>query len=309
MDISIIVPVYNVEAYLKECLNSLLNQDFNGEYEIICVNDGSTDNSLNILKEYQKTNDKIVLVDQKNKGLSGARNTGFKNAKGKYIMFLDSDDYLKDKKVLELLYGQVEKNSLDFVAADFEYDYENKNKNYRIQRTNKMNDKVMNGREFYDLGIKSKAIMSVVWNKLYRRDFLEKNNLYFYEGIIYEDMEFTPRAYYLASRIKYIDKVVVMYRQREGSIMSSVNVKKLDNYFIVAESINKFNKNYNSQILYNHELYMYVTLIRKLKYLEDKSEVIKFKNKLKERNIAFKFLKSSKLKYKCFGLLYMLKSI
>lgn len=307
MDISIIVPVYNVEAYLKECLNSLLNQDFNGEYEIVCVNDGSTDNSLNIIKEYQKTNDKIVLVDQKNKGLSGARNTGFKNAKGKYIMFLDSDDYLKNKKVLSKLYIEVEKYALDFVIADFEYDYEDKIKNYRIQRTDKIKDKVMNGREFYDLGIKTKSIMSVVWNKLYRRDFLEKNNLYFYEGIIYEDMEFTPRAYYLANRVKYVDEVAVTYRQREGSIMSSVNVKKLDNYLVVAESINKFNKKYNSQILYNHELYMYVTLIRKLKNLEDKSEVIKFKDKLKERNVASKFMKSNMLKYKGFGLLYLLK--
>ncbi len=309
MDISIIVPVYNVEAYLKECLNSLLNQDFNGEYEIVCVNDGSTDNSLNIIKEYQKTNDKIVLVDQKNKGLSGARNTGFKNAKGKYIMFLDSDDYLKNKKVLSKLYIEVEKYALDFVIADFEYDYEDKIKNYRIQRTDKIKDKVMNGREFYDLGIKTKSIMSVVWNKLYRRDFLEKNNLYFYEGIIYEDMEFTPRAYYLANRVKYVDEVAVTYRQREGSIMSSVNVKKLDNYLVVAESINKFNKKYNSQILYNHELYMYVTLIRKLKNLEDKSEVIKFKDKLKERNVASKFMKSNMLKYKGFGLLYLLKLI
>lgn len=309
MDISIIVPVYNVEAYLKECLNSLLNQDFNGEYEIVCVNDGSTDNSLKILKEYEQINDKIVLIDQKNKGLSGARNTGFKNAKGKYIMFLDSDDYLKHNKVTSLLYEEVEKNSLDFVVADFEYDYEEKSKNYRIKRTDKIKNKVMNGREFYDLGIKSKSIMSVVWNKLYRRDFLEKNNLKFYEGIIYEDMEFTPRAYYLANRVKYIDEVVVMYRQREGSIMSSVNVKKLDNYFVVAESINKFNKDYNSPILHNSELYMYVTLIRKLKYLEDKREVIKFKDKLKERNVVSKFMKSNKFKYKVFGLLYILKLV
>lgn len=309
MDISIVVPVYNVEAYLKECLNSLLNQDFNGEYEIVCVNDGSTDNSLNILQEYEQANNKIVLIDQKNKGLSGARNTGFKNAKGKYIMFLDSDDYLKNNKVLLELYNQVEKYDLDFVVADFEYDYEDKSKNYRIQRTDKIKNKVMNGREFFDLGIETKSIMSVVWNKLYRRDFLEKNNLHFYEGIIYEDMEFTPRAYYLASRVKYLDEVVVMYRQREGSIMSGVNIKKLDNYLVVAESLNEFNEKFNSDTLNDYELYMYVSLIRKLKHLEDKTEVIKFKNKLKKRNIVSKFMKSNKFKYKVFGLLYRLNLI
>lgn len=305
MDISIIVPVYNVEAYLKECLDSLLNQDFDGEYEIVCINDGSTDNSLNILKEYEKINDKIVLINQENKGLSAARNAGFKNSKGKYIMFLDSDDYLKNNKVLSSLYNEVRKNSLDFVIADFEYDYEDKSKNYRKQRSETLKNKVMNGREFYDLGIKTKSIMSVVWNKLYRRDFLEKNNLYFYEDIIYEDMEFTPRVYYLADRVKYLDEVIVMYRQREGSIMSNINIKKLDNYLVIAERLNKFNKKYNSQILYNSELYIYAILIRKLKYLEDKTEINKLKNKLKEKKVGSKFMKSSKLKYKVFGLLYL----
>lgn len=309
MDISIIVPIYNVEVYLKDCIDYLLNQDFNGEYEIICVNDGSTDNSIEILKEYEKTNDKIVLVDQKNKGLSGARNTGFKNAKGKYIMFLDSDDYLKHNKVISLLYEEVEKNSLDFVVADFEYDYEEKSKNYRIQRSESIKNKVMNGRELFDLGIKTKSIMSVVWNKLYRRDFLEKNNLWFYEGIIYEDMEFTPRAYYLASRVKYIDEVVVMYRQREGSIMSSFNTNKLDNYLTIAESLNDFNKKFNSNALNNYELYIYVFLIRKLKQLRSTNQVDFIKNKLKQNKVIYRLIRSNKIKYKLFGILSLYHDI
>ncbi|MBU5485766.1 glycosyltransferase [Clostridium sp. MSJ-11] len=305
MEISIIVPVYNVEKYLKECIDSLLDQDFKGQYEIVCVNDGSTDNSLEILKEYENINDKIVLVNQKNKGLSGARNAGFKNSKGKYVMFLDSDDYLKNNKVLSLIYDEIEKNNLDFVIADFEYDYEDKTKNYRKKRSESIKNKVMNGIEFYDLGIKTKSIMSVVWNKLYRKDFLEQKNLHFYEGIIYEDMEFTPRAYYLAKRIKYIDEVIVMYRQREGSIMSDINIKKLDNYLLVAESLSQFNKDYNSKVLHNSELYMYVTLIKKLKYLKDKNEFNTLNSEIKEKRVVYKFMKSNKLKYKVFGLLYL----
>lgn len=305
MDISIIVPVYNVENYLKECLNSLLNQDFDGEYEIVCVNDGSTDNSLIILKEYEKLNDKIVLIDQENKGLSGARNSGLKNAKGNYIMFLDSDDYLKNEKVLPLLYEEVEKNSLDFVVADFEYDYEDKSKNYRIKRSDRIKNKVMNGREFYDLGIKTKSIMSIVVNKLYRRDFLIKNNICFLENAIYEDMEFTPKVYYLANKVKYIDEVIYMYRQREGSITSNININNLDSYLIVGESLNQFNKNYKSNVLHNSELYMYINLIKKLKFLEDKNQINDLKQELKKRNIVSKFMKSNKFKYKVFGLLYI----
>lgn len=309
MDISIVVPVYNVEKYLKECINSLLEQDFRGQYEIICVNDGSTDSSLQVLKEYEKSNEKIVLINQKNKGLSAARNTGLKNAKGKYVMFIDSDDYLKNPKVLSLLYDEIEKNDLDFVVADFEYDYEEKVKNYRIKRSQAIKNKIMIGRDFYDLGIKTKSIMSVVWNKLYKKEFLEKNNLFFYEGIFYEDMEFTPRAYYLAKRVKYVDEVIIMYRQREGSITSNINAEKLDSYLAVAESLNQFNKNYNSESLNNSELYTYVKLIRQLRYIKDKDEIELIKSKLKKRRVVYKLMKSNKMKYKVFGFLYLLNLV
>lgn len=310
MDISVVVPVYNVERYLKKCLDSILDQEFEGRIEVICVNDGSTDNSLQILEEYSKSSSKIVLINQENKGLSAARNTGLKNSKGKYIMFIDSDDYLKNNKVLTLLYNEIVTNDLDFVIADFEFDYEDKEKNYRIQRSEEIKNKIMAGRDFYDLGIKSKSIMSVVGNKLYKTEFLVENNLSFYEGIIYEDMEFTPKAYYLASKVKYIDEVIYMYRQREDSITTSnVNAKKLNSYLIVADSLNQFNKEYNSKILYQSELYMYVELIRKLKYLDDKTEVAKIKSGLANRKIVDKFIKSSELKYKLFGVLYYLRLI
>lgn len=308
--VSVIVPVYNVELYLKECIDSLLNQDFKGKYEVICVNDGSTDNSLEILKEYEVKSDKIVLIDQKNKGLSGARNTGFKNAKGKYIMFLDSDDYFKHNKVLSLLYNEIEKDNLDFVVADFEYSYEDKNKNYKIKRNPGIKNQVMTGKDFYDLGIKTKSIMSVVWNKLYKKEFLEKNNLYFYEGIIYEDMEFTPRAYYKAEKVKYIDETIIMYRQREGSIMSSgVNPNRLGDYLVIANSLNAFNQNYNSRTIHNSELYVYVSLLRKLRHVEDKKQVQGFRIKVKDAGLFRKCMKSNRLKYKMFGMLYLLKLV
>lgn len=307
MDISIIVPVYNVEKYLNCCIDSLLNQNFKGEYEIICVNDGSTDGSLQILQSYKEISKKVVIIDQKNKGLSGARNTGLKKAKGKYVMFLDSDDYLKHSEVLSLMYNEIEKNDLDFVIADFEYDYEDKKKNYRKQRDGSIKNKIMNGKDFYDLGIKTKSIMSVVWNKLYKRKFLIENNLYFVEGIIYEDMEFTPKVYYLADKVKYIDEVIIMYRQREGSIMNNNNINKLNDYFVIADSLREFNKKFNSKTLLNSELYIYVTVIRKLKYIEDKKTKDMYKLKLKERSVVSKLMMSNKLKYKLFGIMHFLK--
>ncbi|WP_434565300.1 glycosyltransferase [Thermoanaerobacterium thermosaccharolyticum] len=306
MDISIIIPVYNVEKYLKYCLDSVISQKFEGQYEIICVNDGSMDSSLEILKEYKKNNSKINVINQENRGLSAARNAGIRNAKGKYIMFVDSDDSLKNSDVLTLLYNEAEKENLDIVVADFEYDFDDKNKNYRKKRNECIKNKVMTGRDFYDLGIKTKSIMSVVWNKLYRRDFIIKNNLFFIEGILYEDMEFTPKAYYLAERVKYIDKVIYMYRQREGSIMSNKNIDRINDYFIIADSINEFNKKFNSYTLLQAELYIYVIVIRKLKYIENTDTKNLYKLKLRERNIQSKFLHSNKVKYKIFIILYTL---
>lgn len=304
MEISIIVPVYNVEEYLTCCINSLLNQDFSLEYEIICINDGSTDNSFNILKSFNTVSEKIVIINQKNKGLSGARNIGLKNAKGKYVIFIDSDDYLKHTGVLTLMYNEIEKDDLDFVIGNFEYSYVDKNKNYRKQRDNSIKSKIMSGKDFYELASRTNSVMSVVWNKLYKKEFLVKNNLFFIEGIIFEDMEFTPRAYYLAKRVKYIDEIIIMYRQREGSIMSSKNIQKVNDCFVVAYNLNNFNKNYNSKVLLNMEINMYIEVVRKLKYIKDKQI---YKLRLKEMGMVSKCIKSSKLKYKIFAIMYLFR--
>ena len=106
--ISVIIPVYNTENYLKECLNSVINQTFK-DIEIICVNDGSTDNSLSILEEYARTDSRIKIINQKNQGVSSSRNNGIKSARGEYIMFLDSDDLYKPdlcEKVVEKIDSQ-----------------------------------------------------------------------------------------------------------------------------------------------------------------------------------------------------------
>ncbi len=302
MDISVVVPVYNVERFLDNCIKSIIKQDFKGNYEVICVNDGSTDDSLKILESYKMENANLIIIDQENKGLSGARNVGLMVSKGKYVMFLDSDDSFKHNGVLTLMYSQVEECNLDFVIADFEYDYEDKNKNYRIKRNKAIKNQIMSGKDFYDIGLKTKSIMSVVWNKLYRREFLIDNNLYFMENILYEDMEFTPKAYYLANKVKYIDQVIIMYKQREGSIMSKNNILRINDYFLIADSLCNFNKNYNSRTLLDSELYIYITMIKKLKYVKDRNLIIDYKLKLKAIGIASRLLRSNRLKYKLFGL-------
>lgn len=307
MEISIIVPVYNVEKYLNQCLDSIVSQEFSYNFEVICVNDGSTDGSKLILEKYTKKYSNVKLVEQKNCGLSAARNTGFRNSIGKYIMFIDSDDYLENNNVISMLYNEVTENNLDFIIADFEYDYEDKNKNYRIDRETTIKNCIMEGRELFDKGIKSNSIMSIVWNKLYSREFLDKNNLYFYEGILYEDMEFTPKAYYLAERVKYIDEKIIMYRQREGSIMSTINEKRVVDFIKVADSLQQFNRKYQSETIRNFELYQYVSVIRKINKMNDREEIDKLNKMLRERKVINKFNKSKDLKYRIYGVLYYLR--
>jgi len=311
MDISVIVPVYNVEMYLKDCLDSILNQDFKGSYEIICVNDGSTDNSLSILEDYKANSNDVVVITQKNKGLSGARNTGIKSAKGKYLFFLDSDDFLTEKDVLTTLYNECEKDKLNVLVADFEFKYEDEKKNHRIDRKEVIKNRIMDGKEFYELGRKTKSIRSVVWNKLYKREMFADNNLIFMEGILHEDMEFTPRMYQYAKRVKYIDKVIIGYRQREGSIMnmSSKNIKSIDDLFIIADSLNSFNMKYKSKAIYGQENFIYLSILRKMKNIEDSGIKEKYCNMLKERKMVSKFIKSDEIKYIGFGILYFFKIV
>lgn len=301
MNISIVVPVYNVESYLEKCIHSVLEQNFNGTYEVICVNDGSTDQSKEILNNYEQY-EEIIVINQVNKGLSNARNTGLMQARGDYVMFLDSDDFLKHNQVLEKLYSEVKEHSLDFVIADFEYNFEDSTKNYKIHRNSIIKNRIMTGRELYDLGVKKKSIMSIVWNKLYSREFLLKNNLFFLEGILYEDMEFTPRVFYLANRVKLIDDVIIMYTQRAGSIMSNKTNINLDDYYKIADSISLFNESYKSKVLLNCEVYIYILITKKLKNIDDREFRINYRRELIKRGIFKKLIRSSKVKYKLFGI-------
>ena len=256
MKISIVLPVYNVENYLKRCLDSIMNQDIGVSYEVICINDGSTDNSKDILDLYQTKYSNIRVINQENKGLSYSRNKGILECNGKYIIFIDSDDYLLDMDCIQTMYNECELNNLDFIFADFKYTFDDNTKDFDIKRDSNFVNKIMSGKEFYDIGIKTKSIMSVVWNKLYRKDFIIKNNLFFIEGIYYEDMDFTPKAFFLAERVKHLDKVIYAYVQRDGSIMNSKQRKiRINDYLEILHSLYNFNTIYNDK---NIKLFMII---------------------------------------------------
>lgn len=224
MKISFILPVYNVEKYIKQCIDSVLRQTLK-DYEIIVVDDGSLDRSIKIVKEIKDS--RIKIVAKENGGLSSARNTGLKVAKGDYIAFIDSDDYIGIETAYEDMYNIAINENSEIITGNAIWYFSEEN-NYPMKRDMSYFSHSPMKSEDYFLGcLRSYRIYVPVWINLYKRDFLIKNDLYFKEGIYHEDQEFTPRALIKANKISIYSKDFYVYRQREGSIMNSgINIKR-----------------------------------------------------------------------------------
>ena len=244
--ISIIVPIYNVEKYLRDCIESIINQTYT-EIEIILVNDGSTDSSLEICKEYAEKNDKIKIVNKKNGGLSDARNAGLRHATGKYIMFVDSDDYLALNSC-EILYNAIKDTDFEFITANFAFT----NNDGTPWKKPMFNDKFQNiPLDIEDYKESFYLVNSTVWNKIFKKEFIDKNNLSFEVGLLAEDAVFTTLAFLKTKKTYYIKDVVYYYRQREtkkgsAAISSNCTVDYFTRvnlaYKIVYENFKKYNE-------------------------------------------------------------------
>ena len=291
--------MYNVELYIEKCLNSCLKQDIPYEdYEIIVVNDGSPDGSLQIAERIAKENTNITIITQSNGGLSAARNTGISAAKGDYIWFIDSDDWIKEnclKSVLEQLY----ENNLEALAICRAWI--RKGKIVYPPIYNHLG--VMSGKE----ALLKRNVIACVPFTIYSREFLNKNNLRFYKGIYHEDNEFTFRSYYYLSNVAFTDDVLYFVYQNPNSITRSFNPKKSFDLIIVANVLSRFMKNVdnNYKIIYHNQIGE--LLNNALNGLNDAefSVISKFNNTLSENRYLFKHLiKSNILKYKLEGLLF-----
>lgn len=245
--VSIIVPVYNVEKYIDKCLSSLVNQTLN-DIEIIIVNDGSIDNSEQIILKYkEKYPSKIVYLKKENGGLSDARNFGMPYAKGDYIAFLDSDDYV-ELDTYEKLYNRAIQTDADMVECDFYWEYSDK----------KIHDTSANYKDESDMYANARV---VAWNKLYKKDLIINSGIKFPKGLRYEDLEFFYKILPQLKKIELINEPLIHYVQRYNSITYVQNEKTADIFAILDNIINyyKWISLYNE---YNQELeYMYVRIL------------------------------------------------
>lgn len=220
---SIIVPVYNVEDYLERCVDSLLLQE-SRNYEIILVDDGSADGSGRICDEYAGKDGRVRVFHRQNGGPSAARNYGITKARGKYILFADSDDTVSERlcAVLEQVFARFpESDMAAFGALEM-----NGEETEGLQSSFSEEPTVWSGHDYVLECYRNRNLNAVVWMYAYRRDFLTGNGLYFREGIFHEDVDFIPRALLKADRIASIPDQLYCYRVREGSISTRKNKEK-----------------------------------------------------------------------------------
>ena len=226
-EISIIIPVYNTEKFLKACINSLIKQSFKN-CEFIFVDDGSTDDSCNLIRSYKKKDNRIKLIMQKNKGVSSARNIGILNSNGKYIGFVDSDDYI-DSDMYEILYKEMQTEDSDVIISNFEEELNGtKNiKTYNLIKNKKM-DKTYIQNNIVSFFIKDDSL-NTVCNKLYKKSIIDEYNIRFPKGLpLGEDGIFNMIYFSKCNSCKYIDYTGYHYREVHGS--ATRNLHKHD-YF------------------------------------------------------------------------------
>ena len=242
--VSVIVPFYNVEGYIEKCLETLVNQTLK-EIEIILVNDGSKDRSIEIVKKFlRQYPEKIIYVEKENGGLSDARNFGIKYAKGEYVAFLDSDDYI-EKNMYQSMYELAKKEDSDMVECDFYWEYPNKKK-------------VDIAKQYSGKKEMLEKIRVVAWNKLIKRKVLEKANIQFPKGYRYEDVEFTYKLIPFLEKVSFCKQPMIHYIQRDGSISNSQN-ERTKEIFDVLDHVIEFYKENQIYNEYQKELeYVYV---------------------------------------------------
>ena len=276
-EVTVIVPVYNSEKYIKKCIESILNQTFK-KFELLIINDGSKDNSQKIIEEYQKKDpERIVIVNQENKGVSRTRNEAIKMANGKYLMFIDNDDYI-DKDYRETFVNAIKENDLDVVLGG----YRRPNEEGKVIKELHLKDEEW-----------SKFMIFAPWAKIYKKEYLINNDITFLPVNIGEDVYFNIQAMFLSEKIKIIDYVGYNWFFNTKSVSNTVqkNIKNLQVYdllnkcYYVIKEKKILEKNYEIMEMYFIRYIVWVLLfsIKKLDYKTINEEYKKIFSWLKEK--------------------------
>lgn len=259
IDVSVIVPVYNVEKYIARCLESLVNQDCDCRYEIVIVNDGTKDNSMEIVSRFAEQYDFIHIFSQKNSGVSVARNTGITNAKGRYIMFVDSDDYVSPSYI-SVLYNTAEAYGSDIAQCNYRNVFDGNDggmNNFILHKKGVFEGKKVFGEVLMDI-----TVRSYIWNKIYRRSLFTNNDIYFPVGMCFgEDISVMPQLFYHADKVSFSNETLYYYAHHAGSVTGSISRRDTVSYLRAYSSLRMFME---SEDIYEQHRLIYYLLRKKI---------------------------------------------
>ena len=284
--ISIIIPVYNAEQYLEQCLESVIKQSLK-EIEIICVNDGSIDNSLRILEEYSRKDNRIIIINQENGGSSKARNSALQIAKGEYCLNIDSDDWIEEG-YFEAIYNKAKKENLDIVISNYYLIFYIKKENKEKVDLKLKKGEIIEGSQ-YILLLLTENFIGYMWNKLIKRKLFIQNNVKYNNDIfLLDDMNILIKLAYHAKRIGKLEEAYYYYRIGENNGTKKINFNYYYDIKNCFEDLNEYFKINNIKeyvdILNNRKLYTLYTDLMIKNYKKDKNYKFERDNLLKKLN-------------------------
>jgi glycosyltransferase involved in cell wall biosynthesis len=287
MKLSIIVPVYNTEAFLRDCLSSICTLNQHKDVEVIIVNDCSPDNSDLIIQNFKNKYSFIKLVTHPfNKGLSSARNSGLSISTGEFVLFVDSDDTINFENLYNLL-GIALRELIDVLEFNL----------FNVDETKLEESSIVTGKDFLYHSLNTNSFKFSACSRIYSREFLIKNELLFEDGLLHEDVEYTFRLYACAQRVIYTDYNCYFIRDNLTSITNTSNLKRLEDLLIIA---NKINSSCSEKALINMYLeqvsYSFLSILNSFQLgLMDKKIYI---NKFRQSSMFLALKDSSGLKSK-----------
>lgn len=287
---SIIIPVYNLELYISKCLESLLNQSYNN-WEAIIINDGSIDNSIEIINCYKDIDSRFKIINKENEGLSAARNEGILKSKGDFIIFLDGDDWFEENALNNILFF-LNKHNPEVLVHNMNYFF---SKNKIVAQNTKIQEALYEGVSFlHEVLINKEYFHFVAPSKVYKREFIENYNLFFQKGIIHEDGPFFFNVCKEAKKIYYTKKIFYYYRQdRDGSITSKNSIKNFNGIiFGLNKQFELFE--FKDKIVNGSSLNLFTFLVSNYDSKEDKKLAFKILRSHKYKLIIFKLIFNSK---------------
>lgn len=298
--LSFVVPVYNVEQYLEECLNSICRQTYT-DIEIICVDDGSIDNSLNILQKYAELDSRIIVLKQCNQGAASARNNGLQVAKGEYVLFVDSDDVVEED-LAEKVFNKALAYDADIVIYNADSFSEKTGKkallNINFRKYRKFQNECFSAQDIPNEILN--LFLVPAWNKLIRKDFLKSNNIEFQNIKRSNDLAFTSKALLKANKILLYDKVFIHYRTGMKNSLQANNTKTPLEFFKALLEVKDYmiQNNIYEEYKYSYLRLFFETVFYTLNSINNECGKIEILEKVK--NIDFCFAETNYKLYECF---------